>query len=170
MQSLWKFFVEQCGPPLFRPRPATNSFAQDTGRRHAGHAVNLRPGLSCGCSNGLPSRRNQQNEHVLSPVRLLRCTPLRQVQSVLLVRQTWRLVPFCTSRGISTYSFLPPPKSKWSPSNQLPSQLGFAQSQHRTSRKKNVKAVQQNQKLVLSKEAPKGRKVQATRPAARAVP
>lgn len=60
------------------------------------------------------------------------------------------------ARAASTSSFLPPtkgPQGRWSPANELPSKLGFVQSQQRSSRSRKVT----QQQLALAREGVKVR-------------
>ncbi|CAK9079503.1 Pentatricopeptide repeat-containing protein PFL1605w [Durusdinium trenchii] len=94
------------------------------------------------------------------------CEPVFESQRRSLV-SSWRPIAEAlhSARLVSTASFLPPPKSRWSPSNELPAKLGFVQSQRRTSRKKNLKAVHQSQKATSNQTSSPPRAArQALRP------
>lgn len=72
------------------------------------------------------------------------------------------VLPILKSRAVSTSSFLPPPKKRWSPANEFSSKLGFVQSQQRTSRSRKVT----QQHLAVAREGAKTRLPRAVRPGA----
>lgn len=87
-----------------------------------------------------------------------RLTRQLSLQAVLNVSE----LPILKSRAVSTSSFLPPPKKRWSPANEISSKLGFVWSQQRTSRSRKVT----QQHLAVAREGAKTRVPRAVRPGA----